>query len=778
MSLKYSLVFLTLNEIDGLKAIYKKIPLNSVDEIFAVDGGSTDGTLEFYKKNKLRVINQKSKGRGEAFRIAMKAAKGDVVIFFSPDGNENPKDIPKFKTYFEKNNADIVIASRMMKGAVNEEDTEKFKWRKWANNTFNLAINLCFRRNGKYVTDSINGFRAIRKSSFEKLNPQSEGYTIEYEMTIKAFKNKMNIIEFPTIESPRIGGESYAKSIPTGIKFTKVFVNELFKSLLQSKHLLVLFFIILFAIFIRYQGTYWNIKDNPQFNYSIHVDEVAKLNNTLALSIEKDGMKTTKWLMIKGAGYPNLSKTIYDFTSNSPLQGLFDKVYEYNLDSTQGKYLFFRTLTASFSILLILITYKLANLIGTNKYTGILAAFFVSTIFGSLYSSIIFKSDIVMTTFITLVLLSLTKYLKTLSKKYLYLAGLFFGFSVATKYNAAFTGILFLIVLGIEFIKLKKINIKNYVFTFIISVISAFILSPYMFLDLQGLQAGLKTQQYYQTTRSNHFEEFGFQPFAIITHILQSSLGPVLSIIFLVSILYVVYQIIKHRNYLLLPPLVLFITYFALSSINTWIVVRYTIPFYPVISIFASIFLIKLIELIKDKKRLYKYSIYIVVGILISYHFIYFMAFSKFITNTTTTVQATNWINTNITKENPNILQLQLLGSEPPIVYGIDNEVFLFSGKELDTFIKNNNNLSDLIITEKIDYVVLDERSFRQYYRLKADKYKVYREFFESIMKSKDYELLKKIEITPEFMGIRIDEGFLPQDLILASPDILIYKTK
>ena len=40
MSLKYSLVLLTLNEIDGLKEIYKKIPFSSVDEVFAVDGGS------------------------------------------------------------------------------------------------------------------------------------------------------------------------------------------------------------------------------------------------------------------------------------------------------------------------------------------------------------------------------------------------------------------------------------------------------------------------------------------------------------------------------------------------------------------------------------------------------------------------------------------------------------------------------------------------------------------------------------------------------------------
>jgi len=42
-------------------------------------------------------------------------------LFFSPDGNENPADIPKFKPLLEQGN-DIVIATRMTKTAHNEED--------------------------------------------------------------------------------------------------------------------------------------------------------------------------------------------------------------------------------------------------------------------------------------------------------------------------------------------------------------------------------------------------------------------------------------------------------------------------------------------------------------------------------------------------------------------------------------------------------------------------------------------------------------------------------
>lgn len=226
--MKFSLIILTLNEIDGLKKVFNDIPFQEVDEIFAVDGGSTDGTLEFYNDHGVRVVPQKSKGRGEAFRIAMQEAIGDVLVFFSPDGNEDPKDLPKFKPYFY-DGADIVIASRMMKNSYNEEDDKFFKWRKWANNMFNLFANLAFRRKGPYITDSINGYRAITKDAFAKIKPDGSGYTIEYQITIRAFKKRLDIREFPTHEYPRAGGESYATSIPTGIRFLKLFFKELFR---------------------------------------------------------------------------------------------------------------------------------------------------------------------------------------------------------------------------------------------------------------------------------------------------------------------------------------------------------------------------------------------------------------------------------------------------------------------------------------------------------------------------------------------------------------------
>lgn len=227
---KTALVMLTFNEIDGVRALLpflKDKQALGVSEVMAVDGGSTDGTLEEYAKYGIPVHQQTSRGRGEAMRLATQNEQFDYLIFFSPDGNENWQDIIRFQSYFAQG-YDLVIASRMMKGARNEEDDHLFKWRKWANNIFNFFANFFFREEGPYITDSINGFRGMRRNLINELRLDAIGYTIEYQMTIRSFKRKLKIAEFATYEGNRIGGETKAPSIPTGLKFLQLLWRELF----------------------------------------------------------------------------------------------------------------------------------------------------------------------------------------------------------------------------------------------------------------------------------------------------------------------------------------------------------------------------------------------------------------------------------------------------------------------------------------------------------------------------------------------------------------------
>lgn len=220
---KSTLVILTRNEITGMTALIKKIPFDLVDEAFVIDYQSTDGTKEFIKINGIRLVNQTIPGRGEAFRLAVAKARGDNLVFFSPDGNENPRDIPKLLELLNQG-YDLAIASRFLPQSRNEEDGQPFKFRAWANQGFTWLANRLWK--GK-LSDSINGYRAITKAAFLQLNLDAPGYVIEYQMSIRALKLGLKIAEIPTQEGNRLGGRSGSNAIPTGLLFLKYLWREM-----------------------------------------------------------------------------------------------------------------------------------------------------------------------------------------------------------------------------------------------------------------------------------------------------------------------------------------------------------------------------------------------------------------------------------------------------------------------------------------------------------------------------------------------------------------------
>jgi len=110
-----------------------------------------------------------------------------------------------------------------MKRAKCDEDNQLIKLRKFGNKMFTFFANTLFC--GK-LTDSINGFRGIKKTAFRKINPDAYGFGIEFQTSIRAMKQKMAIAEFPTIENERIGGQSTSGTIRVGSYFIRLLLSE------------------------------------------------------------------------------------------------------------------------------------------------------------------------------------------------------------------------------------------------------------------------------------------------------------------------------------------------------------------------------------------------------------------------------------------------------------------------------------------------------------------------------------------------------------------------
>ena len=221
-----SLVFVTKNEEIGVAEILPQMDLSLFAEVYAIDGNSQDATCETLERYGVRVFQQSTPGLGSATLEARKHCKTNAMIFFHPDGNEDFRDIPKFLDYLDLG-YELIIASRMIKGAFNEDDSEFFKIRKWANQGFALISNTLFGSRKCHVSDVVQGFRAISCSAFDRLNLDQTNCTIDYQMVIRSLKARLRIAEFPTHEGHRIAGATNFASIPTGIAELKMLLREI-----------------------------------------------------------------------------------------------------------------------------------------------------------------------------------------------------------------------------------------------------------------------------------------------------------------------------------------------------------------------------------------------------------------------------------------------------------------------------------------------------------------------------------------------------------------------
>lgn len=224
--MKIALCLLTFNELEGCKHDIPLIQMDQFDEIYAVDGGSLDGTVEYIKSMGIKVFKQPKKGLNAACVHAVNICKSEAIIFYHPKGTIPVKDTLKFRDYFEKGYG-LVIGSRIAKGGVNEEDSKIFKFRKWFVMMIATLSSLLFRKEGIFIWDVLHGFRGCTVNAFRKINPVDHGLSIDIEMVSRAYKFKIKRIEFPTIETCRISGETHFKAFPTGCKLIKYLFQEL-----------------------------------------------------------------------------------------------------------------------------------------------------------------------------------------------------------------------------------------------------------------------------------------------------------------------------------------------------------------------------------------------------------------------------------------------------------------------------------------------------------------------------------------------------------------------
>jgi glycosyltransferase involved in cell wall biosynthesis len=226
---KVSIIVCTLNEAPNLPYVLPKIP-DWVDEILLVDAHSEDATVEIAKQlcPRIRVLYQTGKGKGDALKLGINEAKGEIIVTIDADGETPPEYIESFvKPLLEGN--DFAKGSRLFRKRPSK--MPGYRW--FGNKVLAYTCNILY---GTRFSDICCGYNSFWKKEFLKLDlsyPNNEiGCSMEQRMIVRAKKAGMKIKEVPICSDGRIAGKSVIggikQSVTQGFRDWFVIIEERF----------------------------------------------------------------------------------------------------------------------------------------------------------------------------------------------------------------------------------------------------------------------------------------------------------------------------------------------------------------------------------------------------------------------------------------------------------------------------------------------------------------------------------------------------------------------
>ncbi|MGF1573877.1 MAG: glycosyltransferase family 2 protein [Sumerlaeia bacterium] len=225
--MKVSVIVPVLNEVRTIELILEKVRRSPVEkEIIIVDGNSEDGTVEKLQLQEKMpgtiVIYQKARrGRGNALKVGMRKATGDVIIFQDADLELDPDDYPSLLKPILDGDADVVFGSRFMRGRPNMTFLQY-----WGNMAVNFWVDLLYRkelsRNGTVLTDVETCYQVFRRKCLHGMRIRNNNFAFTVELTARLILAGHKIIEIPISYFPR--GKAEGKKVYWGDGFASLWI--------------------------------------------------------------------------------------------------------------------------------------------------------------------------------------------------------------------------------------------------------------------------------------------------------------------------------------------------------------------------------------------------------------------------------------------------------------------------------------------------------------------------------------------------------------------------
>ncbi len=171
-------------------------------EIIIVDGDSKDKTREIAKKKGAKIIIEKRKGYGRAYKTGMPQATGELIVTGDADATYPFDRIHQYIQLLIDKDLDFITTDRFAELKHGSMSVKHY----FGNTILAISLRILFFIN---IRDSQSGMWIFKKNALEKIQPLqifNDGMPFSEEIKIEMFKAKnVKTRETPSALHPREG---------------------------------------------------------------------------------------------------------------------------------------------------------------------------------------------------------------------------------------------------------------------------------------------------------------------------------------------------------------------------------------------------------------------------------------------------------------------------------------------------------------------------------------------------------------------------------------------